>query len=180
MDENRVVRSRMGVARWWARRWAFIGALLMIGLLVLPTAAGAAGVVKCTPNNAPVGTSINIGVTGLTANQTVTVTSTGPTGTVAKSNHTTDASGSLNLTYDTTGDAVGAYTVQVLDATNAVVAQGAYTLTAAAPGSLPSTGGGFAAQAGAKLGAGALGLGLGMVALLLAFGYLARRRRIAA
>ena len=178
MDENRVQRSRMGVARWWARRWAFIGALLMIGLLVLPTAAGAAGVVKCTPNNAPVGTSINIGVTGLTASQTVTVTSTGPTGTVAKSNHTTDANGSLNLTYDTTGDAVGAYTVQVLDATNAVVAQGAYTLTAAAPGSLPSTGGGYAAQAGANIGAGALGLGL--VALLLAFGYLARRRRIAA
>jgi len=178
MDENRVQRSRMGVARWWARRWAFIGALLMIGLLVLPTAAGAAGVVKCTPNNAPVGTSINIGVTGLTASQTVTVTSTGPTGTVAKSNHTTDANGSLNLTYDKTGDAVGAYTVQVLDATNAVVAQGAYTLTAAAPGSLPSTGGGYAAQAGANIGAGALGLG--MVVLLLAFGYLARRRRIAA
>jgi hypothetical protein len=179
MDENRVQRSRMGMARWWARRWAFIGALLMIGLLVLPTAAGAAGVVKCTPNNAPVGTTINVGVTGLTANQAVTVTSTGPTGTVAKSNHTTDASGNLSLNYDTTGDAVGAYTVQVLDATNAVLAQGAYTLSAAAPGSLPSTGGGYAAQAGANLGAGALGLGLGMVVLLLAYGYVARRRRIA-
>jgi hypothetical protein len=178
VDENRVQRSRMGVARWWARRWAFIGALLMIGLLVVPATAGAAGVVKCTPNNAPVGTSIGIGVTGLTANQAVTVTSSGPTGVVAKSNHTTDANGALDLTYDTTGDAVGAYTVQVLDATNAVLAQGAYTLTAAAPGSLPATGGGFAAQAGANVGAGALVLGMGMVALLLAYGYVARRRRM--
>lgn len=176
MDEKRMRQITIRGA-WW-RRWALVSALLL-GLLALPSVAGAAGTVKCTPNNAPVGTTINVGVTGLPANQLVTVTSTGPSGTVAKSNHTTDAVGSLSLDYDTTGDAAGAYTVQVLDATSAVLAQGAYTLTAAAPGSLPNTGGGYAAEAGTTHAPQALGLALVTLALLLTFGYLARRRAAA-
>src|SRR5262245_60841128 len=129
MTENRTLRRRgLGGVWRWSRRWALAGTmLLLLGMLAAPSVVGAAAAVKCTPNNAPVGTMIKVGVTGLPSNQQVTLTSTGPDGIVAKSDHTSDATGVISVNYDTTGDAVGAYRVQVLDATGAVLAQGAYT-----------------------------------------------------
>ncbi len=153
--------ARRGRKTWWAWRGVGLGALLVLGLL-LPGAAGAAGTIKCTPNNAPVGTPINVGMTGLPASESVTLIAKGPSGVVSQQALTTGADGNLSANLDTTGHAPGDYTAQLLDKAGTQLVLGRYTLTAA-PGSLPQTGGGFAAQPAAPL---APALALGVLLLL--------------
>ncbi len=157
-----------------SRRMTFVGALLLLGLLALPMQVSAAAATKCTPNNAPVGTTINVAMTGLPTNENVTITTASAGTILTRQMATTNAEGNVSLDLDTSKDTPGDYTVQAANATGTMLTQGRYTLTAA-PARLPQTGGGYAAQTttqGALL-AGTLALG---TLMLLGAVVLARRR----
>jgi hypothetical protein len=146
MDEHGTRWSRM---TWRAWRGLGLGTLLLLGLL-LPGVAGAAGTIKCTPNNAPAGTAITVTMTQLPASEPVTLIAKGPSGVVSQQALTTGADGNLTANLNTTGNVPGDYTAQLLDKAGTELVLGRYTLTAA-PGSLPETGGGFAARPAAPL-----------------------------
>jgi hypothetical protein len=153
---------------------SFIGALLFLGLFALPLQASAAAATKCTPNNAPVGTKINVAMTGLPPSENLTITTASAGTTLTRQTVTTNAEGNVSLDLDTSRDAPGDYTVQATNAAGTMLTQGRYTLTAA-PTTLPQTGGGYAAQAGTP---GAWLVGTLAVSALALFGVvvLARRR----
>ena len=130
----------------WSRRTTFVGALLFLGLLALPLQASAAAATKCTPNNAPVGTTINVAMTGLPASENVTITTASAGAVLTRQTATTNAEGNVSLDLDTSKDAPGDYTVQAMNAAGTMLDPGALHLTAA-PSRLPQTGGGYAAQA---------------------------------
>lgn len=154
-----------------SRRMTFVGALLLLGLLALPMQVSAAAATKCTLNNAPVGATINVAMTGLPASENVTITTASAGTILTRQMATTNAEGNVSLDLDTSKDTPGDYTVQAANATGTMLT---YTLTAA-PTRLPQTGGGYAAQTtpqGALL-AGTLALG---TLMLLGAVVLARRR----
>ena len=154
-----------------SRRMTFVGALLLLGLLALPMQVSAAAATKCTPNNAPVGTTINVAMTGLPANENVTITTASAGTILTRQMATTNAEGNVSLDLDTSKDTPGDYTVQAANATGTMLT---YTLTAA-PTRLPQTGGGYAAQATTQGALLASTLALGTL-MLLGVVVLARRR----
>jgi hypothetical protein len=168
--------GEMGQRSGRARRVALVGALLLlVALLARPGVAGAVATVKCTPNNAPVGTPINVAMGGLPAGQEVTLTTTVAGGAaLTRATVTVAADGGLSVDLDTRADGPGDYTVQALDKAGVTLIQGRYSLTAA-PRSLPTTGGGYATTAAADRTTLTATLALGTLALLGSAG-LARRR----
>lgn len=83
-----------------------------------------------SPPTAPVGTVINMQVTGATPSESITFTITSPTGkTFAGSPHVVDATGSTGATYNSTGDEIGGHTVQAVG-TGGTVLTATFTLTA--------------------------------------------------
>jgi hypothetical protein len=166
--------TKMGMAFGWSRRMTFVGTLLFLVLFALPLQASAAAATKCTPNNAPVGTTINVAMTGLPASENVTITTASAGATLTRQMVTTNAEGNVSLDLDTSRDTPGDYTVQATNAAGTMLTQGRYTLTAA-PSRLPQTGGGYAAQTSTP--GAALASTLAVSALVL-FGVvvLARRR----
>jgi hypothetical protein len=168
------LRTKIGRAFRWSRQATFVAALLFLGLFALPLQASAAAATKCTPNNAPVGTTINVAMTGLPANENLTITTASAGATLTRQTVTTNAEGNVSLDLDTSKDAPGDYTVQAMNAAGTMLTQGRYTLTAA-PTRLPQSGGGYAAQGTTP---GALLAGTLVVSTLALFGVavLARRR----
>jgi hypothetical protein len=172
-----------GIRRWAekqqraraSRRGILVGALVVLGLLVLPLTVSAAATTKCTPNNAPVGTTINVAMTGLPTSENVTITTASAGTILTRQTVTTNAEGNVSLDLDTSKDAPGDYTVQAMSAAGAMLTQGRYTLTAA-PARLPQTGGGYAAQANIQTAALATTIGLSTLVVLLGVVVLARRR----
>ena len=107
-----------------SRRMTFVGALLLLGLLALPMQVSAAAATKCTPNNAPVGTTINVAMTGLPANENVTITTASAGTILTRQMATTNAEGNVSLDLDTSKDTPGDYTVQAANATGTMLTQG--------------------------------------------------------
>lgn len=152
------------------------GALLLLALLSLPATTLAAERITCTPSSGPAGTTFVVSGTGFTNWKTGDLDvyirdSSGKE--MASKKGATVANGELRLTYDSSGDAPGIYTVQVYNG-QTLVAQGAFTVTAAA--GMPATGGGGGAVVGLGLSQTLLA-GLGLVAVAgLAAGVMLRRR----
>lgn len=167
--------SAVRAARW-SRRGLLSLILLVLGMVVLPMVAAADATTKCTPNNAPVGTPINVAMTGLPAKENLTITTMSAGVVLTRQQVTTDASGNISINLDTTKDAVGDYTVQALNAAGTMLTQGRYTLTAARP-ALPQTGGGYAAQADAQPTLIAGGFALGLLVLCVGVAGITRRQR---
>lgn len=157
---------------------AIAGVLLLLGLLVSTGPALAAGSITISPSSGPAGTAITITGSGFTPGPVV-VTVQGPTGTTGRDTFTIGSDGALKVSYDTTGDAAGSYTVLVNGGAGTqgiLLAQGTFTITAGGTPGMPSTGGGYAAQADKSPAPAALaGLTLGALALLLYRGHRARR-----
>ncbi len=169
-DTKVVRRSR------WSRQGLLSLILLVMGMVMLPMVASAVATTKCTPNNAPVGTPINVAMTGLPPSESLTITTMSAGAVLTRQQVTTDANGNISINLDTVKDAPGDYTVQAMNAAGTMLTQGRYTLTAA-PTNLPQTGGGYAAQADAQntLIVGAFALSL--LALLAGATGMARRQR---
>lgn len=152
------------------------GALLLLVFLSLPATALAAESITCTPSAGPAGTVFVVSGTGFTNWKTGDLdvyikNSSGKE--MASKKGATVANGELRLTYDSSGDAPGTYTVQIYNGQKLVI-QGTFDVTAAA--GMPATGGGGGAAVGLGLSQTLLA-GLGLVAVAgLAAGVVLRRR----
>ena len=152
-----------------------VGVLFLLVLLALPTTALAQATLTIAPSSGPAGTSFSITGSGFPANDRLIGVVLGPNNEVmARNEVTTDASGAISLTYDSSGDAPGQYTVGIGRADGTVLASGTFTVTAGA-GAMPRTGGGGMAS-GSGLAAWLLA-GMGTLAVAgLAAGSVLRRR----
>ena len=119
-----------------------MGILLLLVLLALPTTALAQATLTISPTSGPAGTSFSITGSGFPANDRLIGVVLGPNNEVkARNEVATNAGGAISLTYDSSGDAPGQYTVGIGRADGTVLASGTFTVTAGA-GAMPRSGDG--------------------------------------
>lgn len=110
------------------------GLLIALGLLVAPAPALAQPAVTVSPSSGPVGTQFIITVTGFAPNTATAASVRGPGGReFASGEVTADASGTIRVSYDSSGDPAGQYTASFAGrGAAAATASATFTVTAGA------------------------------------------------